>query len=105
MARETKPTPRADNPTKPHTKGIIRARNWAASTTWGSQVLGTNIKSGFLKNTGGNNLRIRFNTDPAPQFYVLLPDEVVGPLQFKDSTQVFFRTASGTGTLSAILMG
>jgi hypothetical protein len=70
MGLETKPTARADNPTKPHTKGIIRARKWAATTTWASQVLGAKVKMGFLKNTGANNLRVRFNADPPPQFYL-----------------------------------
>jgi hypothetical protein len=109
MALESKPTPRAEEPTPVAATryfGIIAARRGPVPTSGGSLTIPAKIRYFYIKNAHASaSFAINFNGDSATEFWKLDPGEVTPMLQITEATTVNAKAIGSNSTYEAIFMG
>ena len=101
--RETKPTKRFHDPTKPATRGKIKAKRWNVTTTAKTFTPATKFDRIVFQNPGATDIQLNFNDDT--DYWTLKAGAQSPTIKLNDQVIVNFKTASGTSTLEAIVWG
>jgi hypothetical protein len=103
MSTETKSTARYRNPTKQAGRGKIKAKRWNVNTTAKDFTPAVKYDKAFFQNSGSVDILIYFNDDT--DYYTLKAGTVSPTIQLNDTVVIYFKTASGSSTLEAIVWG
>jgi len=111
MGKGTRPAARATNPTfirqRKKGRGFVSAKKItvAAGPTITDFVIPNRAEWGVFKNSGANPIRMNFNSDVAPQFYLLVVNEVTPAIQVSNGTTMHLKGQGGASELQCLLWG